>query len=44
MENKHQGINSFLNMTRFMAINLKCNCEGFEGDGVEMRDVGFNYY
>ena len=24
-------------------MSLKCNCEGFEGDGVEMRDVGFNY-
>ena len=23
---------------------IKCNCEGFEGDGVEMRDVGFNQY
>ena len=22
---------------------VKCNCVGFEGDGVEIMDVGFNY-
>ena len=25
-------------------ICLKCNCGGYEGDGGEIRDVGFNYY
>ena len=26
-----------------LVMSLKWNCEGFEGDGGEMRDVGFNY-
>ena len=27
----------------FFVDHLKWNCEGFEGDRVKMRDVGFNY-
>ena len=34
-----QSVGNFFSLVK----SVKCNCGGFEGDGVEMRDVGFNY-
>ena len=33
----------YLQNLSILLKSLKWNCGGFEGDGVEMRDVGFNY-